>query len=113
MAPSQPSHVSPNLDYDITLKPPIPHRPFSDPNHLAPEDAFNAHSYPRRQRRVDEFLGLDNELTSVDSVSTTSAGATQRRREKDGRRSRSRMGKGVWKKLLWVKQKDCRSSNAA
>ncbi|KAK3172458.1 hypothetical protein OEA41_005780 [Lepraria neglecta] len=105
MTPSQPLPASPSIIYGADNKPPIPHRPFSDPNRLAPEDAFYAHSSPRRQRHNDQYLALDGEVTG-DSTSVRSIGSTRRRRGKDRGRSGSRRGKGVWKKLLWVKQKD-------
>lgn len=95
MTPTQPSTAS----YIVDKKPPIPHRPFSDPNHLAPEDAFYAHSR--------QYGTLDGISSVTDGLSIRPAGSTRRRRGKDRGRSGSRRGKGVWKKLLWVKQKDC------
>ncbi|KAK4693467.1 phosphatidylinositol N-acetylglucosaminyltransferase subunit C, partial [Lecanoromycetidae sp. Uapishka_2] len=107
MTPSQPSAPPPNINYDINKKPPVPHRPFSDPNHLAPEDAFYAHSPPRRQRQIDDFLSVNNrDVAATDSPSIRAGGSSRRRRGKDRGRSGSRRGKNVWKKLLWVKQKD-------
>ena len=108
MTPSQASPVFPNISYDIAKKPPIPHRPFSDPNHLAPEDAFYTSSPSHRQRQTENFLGLDGELASTNGGSSKNLGSARRRRGKDRGRSRSRIGRGVWKKLLWVKQTDCR-----
>jgi len=107
-SPNCMSYFLPNVNYGIAKKPPIPHRPFSDPNHLAPEDAFYTHSVHHRQRQADGFLGLDGELASADGRAPRTPGATRRRRGKDRGRSGSRRGRGVWKKLLWVKQKDCR-----
>ena len=106
MSPSQPLPASPSIIYGADNKPPIPQRPFSDPNRLAPEDAFYTHSSPRRQRHNDQYLALDGEVAG-DSTSVRSIGSTRRKRGKDRGRSGSRRGKGVWKKLLWVKQKDC------
>ncbi|KAL9071086.1 MAG: hypothetical protein Q9161_004425 [Pseudevernia consocians] len=106
MTPTQPSAASPNLQYGADKKPPIPHRPFSDPNHLAPEDAFYAHSPPKRQLPIDRYGALDSISKVADGLSIRPAGFTRRRRGKDRGRSGSRRGKGVWKKLLWVKQKD-------
>lgn len=106
MTPTQPLPASSNINYGSLKKPPVPHRPFSDPNHLAPEDAFYAYS-PPRQRQGEQYLSLDAGSTSVDSTSTGIGASTRRRRGKDRGRSASRRGKGVWKKLLWVKQKDC------
>lgn len=75
----------------------------TDPNRLAPEDAFYAHSPPRRQweRSGGEVTGPD--ALDVDG-SLVPGGVMRRRREKDQRRSASRKRKGAWKKLLWVKQ---------
>jgi len=109
MTPSQPSAASSNINYVINKKPPVPHRPFSDPNHLAPEDAFYAHSPPRRQRQIDDFLGLNGVAAAADSPSIRGNGSVRRRRGKDRGRSGSRRGKNVWKKLLWVKQENCPS----
>ena len=111
MTPSQ-SPVDPsNIKYDVAKKPPIPHRPFSDPKYLAPEDAFYAHSASHRKQRAESFLGLDGEIASANGGLPTTFGTTQRRRGKDRGRSGSRNGRGVWKKLLWVKQKDCTSDD--
>jgi phosphatidylinositol glycan class C protein len=106
MTPPQSSVASPN----INKKPPVPQRPFSDPNHLAPEDAFYAHSSPRRQRQIDDFLSLNDDTVTADSLGVKATRLARRRRGKDRGRSGSRRGKNVWKKLLWVKQKDCKSS---
>ena len=111
MTSTQPSAVSPNVQYDAEKKPPIPHRPFSDPNRLAPEDAFYAHSPPGRQLSIDRYGPLDSLSGMADDLSIRPAGSTRRRRGKDRGRSGSRRGKGVWKTLLWVKQKDCQWSS--
>ena len=81
-------------------------RTFSDPNHLAPEDAFYAHSPPRRRREpVPGSNSLANGAdVAVPSARTVSATRSRRTREKERGRSASRRRKGVWKKLLWVKQ---------
>ena len=112
MTPTLPSAASPNLQYVADKKPPIPHRPFSDPNHLAPEDAFFAHSPPKRPLPIDRYGPLDSISSVTDGLSTRPAGSTRRRRGKDRGRSGSPRGKGVWKKLLWVKQKDCEWSSS-
>ena len=111
MASTQPSAVSPKVQYDAEKKPPIPHRPFSDPNRLAPEDAFYAHSPPGRQLSIDRYGPLDSLSGMADDLSIRPAGSTRRRRGKDRGRSGSRRGRGVWKTLLWVKQKDCQWSS--
>ena len=107
MTPTQPSPASPLILYGTEKKPPLPQRPFSDPTYLAPEDAFYAHSPPRRQRQPENFTGLYGDVPPADGTSLKSAGSARRRRAKERGRSGSRRGKGVWKKLLWVKQKDC------
>lgn len=111
MTPIHSSAASPNLQYATSTKPPIPHRPFSDPNRLAPEDAFYAHSLPRRQLPVDRYGALDSVSSVTDDPAIRPVGSTRRRRGKDRGRSGSRRGQGVWKKLLWVKQKDCEQSS--
>ena len=107
MTPTQSSTASPNLQYPTDTKPPIPHRPFSDPNRLAPEDAFYTHSPPGRQIPTDRYVSLDNVPGITDGLGVRPVASTRRRRGKDRGRSGSRRGRGVWKKLLWVKQKDC------
>ena len=83
------------------------HSPPSDPSRLAPEDAFYAHSPPRRQR-AHTPLGMNGAVDSVDALPVQGrllAGIEARRkRERDRGRSGSRRRKGAWKKLLWVKQ---------
>lgn len=105
MTSSQPLPVPQNIHHANLSKPPIPHRP-SDPNRLAPEDAFYTQS-PQRQRYTDQYLSLDGASTSTDGISARHGLSTRRKLGQDRGRSRSRRGKGVWKKLLWVKQKDC------
>ena len=85
----------------------VGYRPFSDPNRLAPEDAFYANSPPRRQReRVVNGAGKTNE--SIGSpVAVRAITSSRRRREKERGRSKSRRRQGVWKKLLWVKHPGC------
>ena len=73
--------------------------PFSDPNRLAPEDAFYANSPPRQQREEVYSRSISSKI----NIGNESA---RFRPNKDRGRSRSRRGKGGWKKLLWVKQ-DC------
>ncbi|KAL6713500.1 glycosylphosphatidylinositol anchor biosynthesis [Lecanora helva] len=99
-------HVPPETSYNIAKKPPIPHRPFSDPNHLAPEDAFHTHDYSRRQQRAESFLSLDDELAAARSGLSKDVGVARRRRRKGRGRSGSRFGRSDWKKLLWVDQKE-------
>ncbi|KAK5163403.1 glycosylphosphatidylinositol anchor biosynthesis [Saxophila tyrrhenica] len=72
-------------------------------SHLHPQDAFYAHS-PPRQRSL---------APSDTATKQSSDGRSRSRRERDRRRGRSSsrrrrsgnaLGKGQWKKLLWVKQ---------
>ncbi|KAF2397445.1 GPI2-domain-containing protein [Trichodelitschia bisporula] len=65
-----------------------------DPSRLAPEDAFYAHSPPRRQRARSP-LGLDGAARGDKSEVT---------RRLSERRSSGRRRKSQWRKLLWVKQ---------
>lgn len=107
MTPTQPLAASPSILYSAEKRPPIPNRPFSDPNLLAPEDAFYPHSPPRQQRQADHSTALDGNPTAVELEGLRGGGQPRTRRGKSRGRSGSRRGKGVWKKLLWVKQKDC------
>lgn len=88
----------------INGPPPLDHRPFSDPNRLAPEDAFFAHSPPRRQR--DGLVGGngDGNMINEAHLAVRLGINPRRRRKKDRGRSGSRRRKNIWKKLLWVKQ---------
>jgi phosphatidylinositol glycan class C protein len=74
----------------LSKKPPI-----SDPSRLAPEDAFQS---PPRGRRAPSPLGLGAKGAAG------RGGEARRKRNKERGRSSSRRRKGVWKKLLWVKQ---------
>ncbi|MCJ1293305.1 hypothetical protein MMC34_004859 [Xylographa carneopallida] len=84
--------------------PQLDHRPFSDPNRLAPEDAFFAHSPPRRHREIS-LDGVSATTVVGERLGASRGGVSaRRRREKERGRSGSRRRKGTWKKLLWVKQ---------
>jgi phosphatidylinositol N-acetylglucosaminyltransferase subunit C len=106
-------------------QPPFPpllhHRPFSDPNRLAPEDAYYIPQSPPRIRTENHpskvaAAKANGAIISANGVAVgvppvipglkpvLSLGSQRRRREKDRGRSGSRRQKGVWKKLLWVKQ---------
>ena len=78
--------------------------PLTDPARLAPEDAFTAHSPPRRQRDKEEYIKGNGTYADANSISVRSGGKVRRRRGKERGRSGSRRNNGVWKKLLWVKQ---------
>jgi len=84
--------------------PSLEHRPFSDPNRLAPEDAFFAHSPPRRQREGLVNGSGDGSMINEAHINARPGINPRRRREKDRGRSGSRRRNNVWKKLLWVKQ---------
>ena len=108
MTPTQAVPASPIIhNYSIDQRPPVPHRPFSDPNHLAPEDAFYPHLPPRRQQPVEQYSELDGDAVTTSIPSVRGGATTRRKRGRDRPRSGNRRGKKVWKKLLWVKQKDC------
>ena len=108
MTPTQLLPEITSISYEVYEKPPMPHRPFSDPNLLAPEDAFYTHSAQHEQRHAEAFTGLDSEPATAEGGLSRAASRPRRRREKDRGRSGSRLRRGVWKKLLWVKQKDCK-----
>ncbi|KAI5924458.1 phosphatidylinositol N-acetylglucosaminyltransferase-domain-containing protein [Camillea tinctor] len=86
-----PSH--PSLTRAATLPNDI-YSPRAARSHLAPEDAFNTASPPRRQSGFDSSCANDSGPES----------RPRRMRAKLGSRSRSRRRKRSWKKLLWVKQ---------
>lgn len=78
--------------------------PSTDPSRLAPEDAFYAHSPPRRRRDQEAHARVNGEYIDADSTSGKTGVNLRGRRDKDRGRSGSRKDNGVWKKLLWVKQ---------
>ena len=106
MTPSQKLPYSTHDHASHNLPPPLEHRPFSDPNHLAPEDAFFAHSPPRRHREHYANGSIEGNAVNGDSAGARVSLGGRRRHDKDRGRSRSRKGKGRWSKLLWVKH-DC------
>ncbi|KAI9784515.1 MAG: hypothetical protein M1816_000835 [Peltula sp. TS41687] len=111
MTPAQPRDLSPSLIQqqhgfgEAGL--PRPYRTTTnlDPNRLAPEDAFYAHSPPRRQLHGGWTDSTVKDLNgSVQRHLTRGLSDGRRKRDRDRGRSGSRKTKGVWKKLLWVKQ---------
>jgi phosphatidylinositol glycan class C protein len=99
---------------------PLEHRPYSDPNRLAPEDAFSVHSPPKRREvgiGVNGAAGGYKEGIGVVGGGAGGGGPGPGNGEiglsRNGtvvRRPRSRGGrsKGVWKRLLWIKQAGCK-----
>ncbi|KAJ9402146.1 hypothetical protein DTO282F9_910 [Paecilomyces variotii] len=89
-------------------------RALPDPNRLAPEDAYYAHSPPRLRSRVGTDRANYRAVNGVAANSGTSAtlrppstvpnaeAAKELRSVRASSRRRRR--KGAWKKLLWVKQ---------
>ncbi|KAI9893396.1 MAG: hypothetical protein M1814_006693 [Vezdaea aestivalis] len=75
----------------------------SDPNLLSPDDAFYAGSPPRKSRAPSD----NSELSAVAAVVAARGAAGHRRGvgiDQGRSPSRHRRRKGVWKKLMWVKQ---------
>ncbi|KAI9841308.1 MAG: hypothetical protein M1837_000794 [Sclerophora amabilis] len=72
----------------------------SDPNRLAPEDAFVANSPPRRPFGSGSTNGT---TASLKNLPSRIGQGSRKKREKERDRSSSRR-RGAWKKLLWVKQ---------
>ena len=108
MTPSQAGRASSSSDNNGVTRAPLPQRTVTDPSHLAPEDAFFAHSPPRRQPGNTSYTSLNDETVTNGIVNglnhARAGGAARRRRDKDRGRSGSRRRKAAWKKLLWVKQ---------
>ena len=109
MTPIEAPVTSPIIHYDTANKPPVPKRPYTNPNLLSPDAAFYAHVPPARQQTLesDHFSQEDRDTVDGDTLSLGRGSKSRRRRRKDGVRSGGRRGKPVWKKLLWVKQRDC------
>lgn len=96
-----PSHPSISA---ASYQPSFHHRPFSDPNRLAPEDAFFAQSPPRRQRENDIHARSSSAKGDSSRFNVRTAATSRRREDKERGRSGSRRRKREWTKLLWVKQ---------
>lgn len=105
------------------FQPSLLHRPFSDPSRLAPEDAYYIPQSPpqiRTDNHPNKVAAAKANGVAIAPLPigpppvipglkpTFSLSSQRRRREKERGRSGSRRSKGVWKKLLWVKQ-SCRS----
>ena len=80
----------------------------ADHSYLRPEDAFYAHSPPRKLSRQRSH---PDQVTSAVTTTSGGEGSSHARRKERRNRSRSRrrrggnaVPKGQWKKLLWVKQ---------
>ncbi|OAT04210.1 phosphatidylinositol glycan, class C [Blastomyces gilchristii SLH14081] len=91
------------------LKPPPPRRVLTDPNRLAPEDAYYAHSPPRFRPHVANNHAANLRLPAAVAAlrPPPAVPVAEPRRVKEARRrlgSSRRRSKGAWKKLLWVKQ---------
>lgn len=117
--PSSPSPIPPPVPVETHpnraggLKPQQQRGP-PDPNRLAPEDAYYAHSPPRLRPQLDNHGANVQTLNGV--VTNPAAVAALRpppavpgaEAKKEVRKvrgaSRRRRRKGAWKKLLWVKQ---------
>ncbi|KKZ60437.1 hypothetical protein EMCG_00723 [[Emmonsia] crescens] len=91
------------------LKPPPPRRVLTDPNRLAPEDAYYAHSPPRFRPLVTNNHAANLRLPAAVAAlrPPPAVPGAEPRRAKEARKrvgSSRRRQKGAWKKLLWVKQ---------
>ena len=98
--------TSTDIRNPFATAPPLEHRPFSDPNRLAPEDAF-AHSPPRQQCDRMGNGSIDGSIANGDLAVARAGGVPRVKREKERGRSGSRKNKLGWKKLLWVKHPGC------
>lgn len=101
MTTSKPAGLPSSSQFGLNHRPLLEHRPFTDPNRLAPEDAFFAHSPPRRR---EESHRRPTATTSPADHKTIRGPSGRRQIDKERGRSGSRRRKGEWKKLLWVKQ---------
>lgn len=100
LTPPMPASSTLTVSQNTSSRQLLQHRPTtSDPSRLAPEDAFYAHSPPRRVRQHSP-LGLG----ASDGSSVRALTDPRRKRDKERGRSGSRRKKGQWKKLLWFKQ---------
>ena len=106
MNPLQAPAAAPVTHYVTANKPPIPQRPFANSNLLSPDAAFYAHP-PSRHLQPQHEEHYAHEIEDTVDGETPSLRSGGRTRKRNRGRSGSRRRKGVWKKLLWVKQKDC------
>lgn len=104
MTPFQAVHASSPLHHGSKAQPPPPHQAFPDPNHLAPEDAFLAQSLARKQHDGSAHARSNGSIINGELANARAGKSARRPRDKERGRSGSRRRKGVWKKLLWVKQ---------
>ena len=106
MTPIQIPTTVPITHYSTANKPPVPQRPYANSNLLSPDAAFYHNVSPRSQPSP-EGNHYARELEDTVDGETPSLRGGGRSRKRIRGRSGSRRGKGVWKKLLWVKQKEC------
>ena len=93
--------------YISNHKPPVPERPFSNPNLLAPEAAFHAHSSLKRHAQsIQRYPESENNVAATNGLHLRGGG--KRASTKTKHRNGTRRPKRPWQKLLWVKQKDCK-----
>lgn len=86
---------------------PQPHRTFSDPSRLAPEDAYFATAPPHQQTENSKLTaGNGAKHTAVD-YGVKADRLSGRKRDKERGRSGSRRRKTEWKRLLWVRHPGC------
>lgn len=110
MTSFEPIAASASSHHPSRVHPPLEHHPFSDPNRLAPEDAFFARSPPKRRREDAYASNLGEVGLEGDGSGIWKDRPSRRKREKERGRSGSRRRKGEWKKLLWVRHPGCRAS---
>ena len=111
MTSFQAVHASSPLHNGLKSRLPPFHRTFSDSNHLAPEDAFLPQSSSSKRRDSEAHTRSSGGIVNGDLTDVRAGGSARRPRDKERGRSGSRRRKGVWKKLLWVKQ-PCRNIGA-
>ena len=107
MTSFEPIAAAPSSRQAALPQPSRQHSTFSDPNRLAPEDAFLATSPLRQQKANSNLAESDNVIYTGSDYGSKGGRSSGRKREKSRGRSGSRRRKGEWKKLLWVRHPGC------
>ena len=109
MTPTHPIPQSPVVhNYSPDNKPPVPIRPFSNPKLLTPDAAFQTQLSSRLNGTSKENPLQNGQLLASGPPSSRGA-ASYRKPYLKASRKRPR-SKRTWKKLLWVKQRDCENA---
>ena len=107
MTSAHPVSQSPVHTYNSNHRPPVPSRPYSD-SLLAPEAAFYTSPPPKKQQlSLHHYSEVESNAITSNHLGLRGGGSPHRSNVKSKRKSRTSKGRRAWRKLLWVKQRDC------